>query len=368
MISPRVLVVLAALTGITGCIADSTPSAPLTCAAGQELDDGACIDPALRYEPSQRVDDDNVSAFGEPLTQLVLPDPPKSGFRIVAPPRKLAPGEEVELCLSWPIPKTMEHVVHAGRMYTTPGLHHSNVIAKPVNAMTGANPYPGCHPGASDPFSQLPEVIPDVLFANSTQVVGTETLAFPEGMGFHVDPAREISTSIHYLNTGAEPETVEVVYDFFMMPEAALEHEVAPFSLGVNQFLVPPHSVGAVGADCHVFGGTVVSLMPHTHKLAQNFTVDLARDGKEERVLESGAYGLESDIHVYDPQITLQGVSSMKFECTFNNTTNHDVVYGIGENEMCILFGYIYPVNKQFVAFAENQGDPCQSVQIGFFR
>ena len=187
-------------------------------------------------------------------------------------------------------------------------------------------------------------------------------------MGFRLDPSREIATNIHCLNTGTEPELVELAYDFFTMPEATLEREVAPFSLGVNEFLVPPHSVGAVGTDCQVFGGAVVSMMPHTHKLAENFTVDLTRDGKQERVLESGPYGLGSDIHVYDPQITLNGVTSLKFECTFNNTANHDVVYGIGENEMCILFGYIYPVKAQFVGFAANQGDACLSLQIGLFR
>ncbi|MEP7119821.1 MAG: hypothetical protein ABJE95_02880 [Byssovorax sp.] len=364
--------VVVALTSVTGCSGEppteTTPPNPTACAADQELVHGACVDPALRYEPAARVDHDNVSAFGDPLTQLQLPDPPKSGFRIVAPPRKLAPGEEVEGCLSWPIPSTMEHIVYAGRLHATPGLHHSNVITKPVNPKTGPNPYPGCNPGADDPFSQLPEVIPDVLFANSTQVVGVETLAFPPGMGFRYDPTREIATTIHYLNTTDAPIVVEVAYDFFTMPEADLEREVAPFSLGVNDFLIPPHSIGKVSADCPVFGGSLVSMMPHTHKLAQDFTVDLISSGKPDRVLETGPFSLGSDIHVYDPQIKLQGVSSLRFECTFDNTTNHDVVYGIGENEMCILFGYMYPVKAQFVGFAPHQGDPCQSTQIGLFR
>jgi hypothetical protein len=347
---------------------ETTPPGPATCKADQELFHGVCVDPAERYEPTDRVDHDNVAAYGDPLVQLKLPDPPKSGFRLVAPPRTLAPGEEIETCLSWPMPSTKEHIVYAGRLHATSGLHHSNVIAKPVNKMTGPNPYPACNPGASDPFSQLPDVIPDALFANSTQVVGDETLAFPPGMGFRLDPSREIATSIHYLNTGAAPEVVEIVYDFFTMPEADLEHEVAAFTLGVNDFLVPPHSVGDVGADCQVFGGAIVSMMPHTYKLAENFTVDLTRDGQQERVLESGPYGLGSDIHVYDPQISLKGVTSLKFDCHFNNTTNHDVTYGIGENEMCILFGYIYPVKTQFVAYAAHQGDACQSIQIGLFR
>ena len=43
----------------------------------------------------------------------------------------------------------------------------------------------------------------------------------------------------------------------------------------VNDFLIPPHETGTVGATCDVFGGRVVSMMPHTHKLAENFSVDV---------------------------------------------------------------------------------------------
>jgi Copper type II ascorbate-dependent monooxygenase, C-terminal domain len=364
------LSLLLAAAGSAGCSGGETaPPPPLTCAKGQELFQGACVDPALRYEPAKRIDTDNVSAYGDPLTQLKLPDPPKSGFRIVAPPRTMKAGEEAEFCLSWPIPKTVNHIVYAARLHTTPGLHHSNVIAKPVDAKAGPNPYPGCHKGASDPFNQLPDVIPDVFFANSTQIVGEETLAFPPGIGFRYDPAREISTDMHLLNTTAEEQTVEVVYDFFTMPESDLTHEVAPFVLQVNDFLIPPHSIGKVGSDCSVFGGEIVSLMPHTHKLATDFTADFHEPGGDyKRVMDTGPYDAQSHIKVYDPELSLQNVSSMRYECTFNNTTDHDVVYGIGENEMCVLFGYIYPVKTQFVAYSDYQGKPCNSVQIGLFR
>ena len=54
---------------------------------------------ARRDDPNERVVHDNVAAYGDPLTQIKLPDPPKSGFRVVAPPIKLAAGEEIETCL-----------------------------------------------------------------------------------------------------------------------------------------------------------------------------------------------------------------------------------------------------------------------------
>jgi len=182
-------------------------------------------------------------------------------------------------------------------MYATPGLHHSNVIAKPINPKYGPNPYPSCNPGASDPFSDLPAIIPDVLFANSTQVSGTETLAFAEGIGFRIDTSREISTNIHYLNTGSAAETVEVVYDFFTMPEEDLENEVAPWTLQVDSFDIAPHTKKTIESTCKVFGGNVASMMPHTHKYREKFTVDFV-DGMDvsTNVIDDGQFDSKSEI------------------------------------------------------------------------
>lgn len=82
------------------------------------------------------------------------------------------------------------------------------------------------------------------------EVVGEETLAFPPGKGYRIDTSREIATDIHLLNTtGLEPR-VEVVYDFFTMPEGEIVDEMAPFALSVNDFVIPPHTTGDVGATC----------------------------------------------------------------------------------------------------------------------
>jgi len=341
------------------------------CAAGTERFDGACVDPAARYEPAERIDHDNVVAFGEALTRLDLPDPPRSGFRLIAPPRTLEPGEEVETCISWPFPVIQNTLIYAARVYATPGLHHSNVIAKPVDDAFGPNPYPACHPGADNPFSKLPTVIPDVLFASSTQVIGREDLVFPPGIAFRIDPTREVSTNYHLLNPTAEPQRIEVAYDFFTMPEGALVNEVAPFAMQVNDFLIPAHTTQEVGASCRTFGGSVVSLMPHTHQFSERFGVDIVppvEEGEASTVYEDEGFDTASDIRTYDPPLELGDFDDFRFSCRFNNTTDHDIVYGIGENEMCVLFGYLYPVEKQVVSYSEYQGEPCNSFQIGIFK
>jgi hypothetical protein len=352
---------------LSACV-EATPSPPAACPAGEEHFRGRCVSPAARYEPEERIDHDNVVAFGEPLTRLSLPEPPRSGFRIIAPPRTLAPGEEALFCLSWPFPAVEHTTVYAARLYTTAGLHHSNVIAKPVDPDLGPNPYPGCHPGADDPFRDLPEIIPDVLFASSTQVVGDETLVFPPGMGFALDTSREISTNIHLLNPSPEPAVVEVAYDFFTMPLAERAEELVPFVMNINDFLVPPRTTRSVGATCSTFGGNIVSLMPHTHRYADAFDVDVVREGGEARIYAGGAFDLEGDIQVYDPPIALGDSDSIRYACRFRNTSDHDLTFGFGDDEMCTLFGYMYPLEKQFAAFSARDGEPCLSLGLGAFR
>lgn len=355
----------------SGCADEeaATLSQPLVCAENELSQGGRCIDPSKRYEPAQRLDTDNVSAFGEPFQTIKLPDPPKSGFRIVVPPRVVQPGEEISTCVAWPMPKFKNTLVYSARMYATPGLHHSNVISKPIDAKLGANPYPKCHPGADDPFKDAPAILPDVLFGSSTQVTGVEHLTFPEGMAFRVDPAREIATNIHYLNTSDQPQRIEVAYDFFTATEAEITQELAPFAMQVNDFLIPAHSKKDVGSTCRSVGGNIVSLMPHTHSLRTSFTVDLLdKQGASREIYRAGKFDARSEIAVYNEPIPLDDVASIRFNCAFNNTHDIDVKYGIGKNEMCILFGYSYPLKKQFVSFADYEDKPCQTIQLGLFR
>ena len=359
---------LTAVLLLAGC---PLPSDEAPCASPKEEFRGKCVDPALRYEPDARVDENNVSAFGDALTTLKLPDPPKSGFRIVAPPRTLKPGEEDEFCLAWPYPQGLHNkLVYAARLYTTPGLHHSNVIAKPVNPKYGPNPYPSCNPGASDPINMLPAVIPDVLFANSTQIVGEESLVFPVGMAYRLDTTREIATSMHLLNTTQEPITAEMAYDFFTMEEGELANEVAPWTFQVDQFTIPAHGKKTIEGSCVVFGGSVVEMMPHTHKWRKHFSTDLLNnDGSTTSVLSYGNIdsGL-SEIKTFEPGLDLTNVDKIHFACDFDNPLSHDMHFGIGENEMCVLFGYLTPVENQVAGHVPTEGSDCQSFQIGKFR
>lgn len=344
------------------------------CAAGQEWFEGRCVDPLRRYEPTARIDFNNVVSYGEAPQLLNLPDPPHSGFRLIVAPRTLPPGVDIETCVAWAYPALVHTHVYAARVYVNTGLHHSNMYGMPLDATLGPSPYPDCNTGQSDLFAHVNQIlggtIPDVLFANSTQIQGGEQIVFPPGMAFRLTTdGREVASSIHFLNTGAQDQRIEVVYDFFTMPADKVTTELVPYYFDNFAFSVPPSTTADVTTTCNVFGGNLVSLMPHTHQRAQNFTVDLlATDGTEQRIYTRGDFDTDSHITVFPQPISLDGISQIRHTCTIQNDLTTPIVYGIGTNEMCTLFGYMYPPQDQVLGVVLNNATTCTAINIGANR
>src|SRR6185503_13333845 len=181
-----------------------------------------------RYEPATRIDFDNVVSYGD-APALDLPEPPKSGFRLVVPPMDLEPGEELEDCRAWAYPSIKHKNVYAARLYTSGSLHHSNMYGTAIPA-SGPSLYPACSQAQIDAFS-VPDLenIIYVLFANSTQIESGEQIVFEPGMAFKLTTeGREVTTNIHWLNPTSRRIRSEVVYDFYTMPDELVEIELVP--------------------------------------------------------------------------------------------------------------------------------------------
>jgi hypothetical protein len=360
---------------LAACSGNETDAraAPSTCGQNEELSDGACVETYRRYEPKERVDFDNVVTYGGMPTTLELPDPPKSGFRLVVPPQTLEPSEEVEGCRAWAYPNIKNKNIYAARIYTTGALHHSNMFGVPL-ASTGPSPYPSCTSGQADLFQQVPNLLSgnilDVLFANSTQIDGGEQIVFRKGMAFPITTeGREVATTIHWLNVTSKEVTSETVYDFFTMPDDQMTETLVPFVFENEAFSIPPQSIGHIDTTCDlVQHGTVVSIMPHTHSRATAFEVDLIKsDGTSQRIFEDKAFDTSSDITVFDEPISLEGFTKIHHRCTVNNDLSDTIVWGIGQNEMCTLFGYLYPPSAQMLGYVGSP-DNCLALDLGSRR
>ena len=387
----RVLATLAVgvLTAACGSSDDGgDDSSEPKCDPGHIREGGECILDPYRFEPAEQLDVDNV-VFGAPdesLELLDLPPPPKSGFRLVMEPRYAAPGLDEEECHSWQLPDITHRWVYTAELHASPGLHHANLYGLAPDPEKGPQPSPGCRGRADGQiFGQIQTVItgadtsdvivPTVLFANSTQVIGGERYALAPGYAYELEPGIEVMTDVHIQNTTPDELRVEAAWDFYTMPASEVTSPSAMFVYIFLDFLLPARAAKTITAECNWSGGDVAAIMPHTHQWATGFNVDFGTakmreyddmpevGGWEEtlvRPYERAGTGLaDSDIETYDPPVVTADANAVRFECQFDNTTDHDMCFGIGENEMCFLFGYTSPPEAQRVGIILTEGASC---------
>lgn len=286
------------------------------------------------------------------------------GFSIEIPPLTLLPGEEQSPCYIFPIElEGPSHFVGGGSLSPSPGMHHGNITTRPKTG-EGIRPCPdeeGILGGEAGDIVKGGTV----LFASSTQVEGEEWLTFPEGMAFRIKDDFEIVARMHYLNATQKPITITPVYRWYTIEEASLTQEVGPFIWIRSAFEIPPLSEHTASANCQIPEPMHVSmLLPHMHRLGRSMNAWFsggARDGQ--LFLESRGYDPENGvIRRYDPAVDLSQGEGVGFSCSWSNTLNKTIVEGIGDNEMCMLFGYAFPPENAFSAKATAE-DACIYLQ-----
>lgn len=277
------------------------------------------------------------------------------GFSITIPKETLAPGDETLPC--WLFPLELEgpsRFVAAASLSVGDGLHHGNITTRKKTG-EGVRPCPkDDNPGIVG--GEAGDIIDGgaVLFGSSTQLVGTEWHRFPEGKAYRVKDGYEVVARMHYLNTGGSSISVEPKYRWYTIPEADVVDELAPFAWVLTDFEIPPLAEHSESRDCTFWKEMrVVDAMPHMHALGTRFHASFRggpRDG--ELWLDHQGYDENTDILSYDPAVDLSQGEGVSFGCTWKNTFAKPIHEGIGDNEMCILFGYAYPAVNSFSAYA----------------
>lgn len=276
------------------------------------------------------------------------------GFAVQMPALTLKPGQEREPCYIFPLQVDgPSRLVYAASVTVGAGLHHGNITTRPSTG-EGVRPCPTVDHVAIDILSGGA-----VLFGSSTQVVGTEWQRFPKGMAYRIKDGFEIVARMHYLNATPESLTVAPKYQWYTMDEGALQQELTPFAWTYDDFTIPPQGDLTVTADCPLDEAMqVVSLLPHMHQRGTRISASFLGgplDGKD--FFAQSGYGArgDTDIRVYQPAVdVLQGGKGdgLRFSCAWHNELNKSLHYGVGDNEMCVIFGYGYPREATYSAKA----------------
>jgi hypothetical protein len=284
-------------------------------------------------------------------------------FAVKLPAVTLQPGQELEPCYIFPLALAgPSHIVGGAKVVTARGMHHGDLTTRKQTTEgtdTGKG-YRECPPG--DSFVGLGLDVASggaVLFGSTTQIQGEEWWSFPQGMGYRIKDGFEIVARMHYLNVTDKPLTIEPAYEWYTIDEAKVTQEIAPFAWVYKEFTVPPKSELTVTGECRFPAGMrVVSVLPHMHKLGRRFQAKFLGgplDGTA--FLDAKGYDPEkTTISQYEPAIDLGQGEGATFSCAWNNTLDKPVTWGIGDNEMCVLFGYAYPPNAAYSLLASKSG------------
>lgn len=286
------------------------------------------------------------------------PEHTVGGFSIDIPAMTLAPGEERTPC--WIFPLAIDgpsRIVGGGELEVGPGMHHGNITTRPKTG-DGIRP---CPADDSAIAGEALDVIDGgaVLFGSSTQVTGTEWQSFPEGMGYRVRDGFEIVARMHYLNATSAPVTIAPKYTWYTIDEATMVEELGPFAWSYEDIHIPPESSATVTASCSFPKPMhVVEVLPHMHRMGVELDAAFVGgplDGQE--FLHSPGYDPDRGVLLeYDPAIDLSQGDGASFSCKWVNPLDKTIVEGIGDDEMCILFGYAYPPENAFSAVAHASG------------
>lgn len=283
-------------------------------------------------------------------------------FSITVPSIHVMPGQELTPCVVFPLEiPAASNIIGGGKLETGPGMHHGNLTTRKKTG-DGVRPCDKDDPSNQFGLGEVLDVIEDggaVLFGSSTQFEGTEWMTFPDGMGFPVQPGYEIVARLHYLNVTGAPIDVAPKYTWYVIDKTKVTQELAPFAWANTQFKIPPRSHHEASGECDIPEPMhVVTALPHMHELGREFRATFVggpHDG--ENWLQSKGYDPHNGVMVrYDPAVDLSLAERMRFTCVWDNHFPEEIVWGIGKNEMCVLFGYAYPPENAYTISASRTG------------
>lgn len=266
-------------------------------------------------------------------------------------PFDLEPGEETSsVCFSYTLNNTETLYVSRVSMVADVGFHHSNWLFVADHIFPGPDGVWQCPDRNFD--TAFGAATGGVLFAQSTQAT-TEVQEFQPGAVIPIPPGSKIVANIHLLNASTEPLTAATQLDIDTLPEEQTEILLSPLYLQYTPLTIPPQQRSRFVTDCLLDEvhqrelGRPMDLqfhyvLPHYHGLGSGIRLELSggeRDG--DVVFENDSPIGEPLGRRLDTPYDTSGATGLRFSCDFTNSTDAEVGWGIGDQEMCIAFGFV---------------------------
>jgi hypothetical protein len=238
----------------------------------------------------------------------------------------VAPGDEVYVCQNFANPFLEDVYIQGFHSEMTPGSHHMLVGTKPFYSNTTHEDCSG-----TEPFP--------IIYG--AQVPNYEA-ALPEGVAIRFPKTHGFRVQVHYLNTTTEYLQVQAKFSVRPIRQESVEQEAAILFGVVEVISVPPNAEASVFGSCvSELERKIIDLNGHMHKHGQRFTAT----HRGEQVYESLDWSHPPTAR-FDPPRDIGPSEPLEFQCDYLNTSNSTLTFGESAevNEMCVLYGYFYPV------------------------
>jgi hypothetical protein len=175
---------------------------------------------------------------------------------------------------------------------------------------------------------------------------GPYTLRFPDGYGRAL-PLGSFESSHHIWNPTARPLDICAKLNVEAASAGEVRFPMATFVGNAPGLAIPPHAEHIIERTLLApFDMDVVVLMSHAHHFLTRFEIFAYRNGATttDSLYASTKWNNPATV-VHDPPVRIKQGDGMTYRCTFNNTSDTTVMFGVGRtSEMCMPFGlYAYP-------------------------
>jgi hypothetical protein len=249
------------------------------------------------------------------------PDDPTKPFRIPA-------GQEVQVPLTIdPVPwagESVQALAFRPRIDNLKVLHHWNLLEGDGSQESGT-----------------------IIWGSAPGSKGSGKL--PDDVGFHL-PQGPINLEMHYYNVGGSEDEFDQSGMEICATRTFRKHTAA-ITKHFNAFpYLLPNQRGESTDICRVLTTTgedihVLGIVPHMHKLGVHAFLSVT-SGFDERVVLDAPYRFDDQrVHPMNDVVIKNG-DVVKTRCTWENTTNEYVDYGLSsDKEMCANFAIYWPMD-----------------------
>jgi hypothetical protein len=262
--------------------------------------------------------------------------------------RSLAPREETEPCIQWTLENEQAIYIEAVTLANDGGFHHSNWFVVPEDLYPGEDGYFACWERG---FTELEAAVQGtVLTAQSTQS-RYERMELPPGVVIKVPPRHKLIAGGHLLNLADAHYDTELRVTLDIVHPREVEVVAAPFRLTYYDLDIPPFTEARFTSTCNLANAyenasgrpldiQLYYVLPHYHYLGNYFDLTVRggpRDG--ESVFRLDGFDAGANGAPFPDPIDLTGAEGFTFTCGFDNWTDKNIGWGIGDQEMCVMLG-----------------------------